>query len=52
MACKIANDHTLIDDEPSLKNTISELKQKIEHNTLLAVDFEGVNLSRKEAPLT
>ena len=47
MACKIANDYKLVDDEPSLKDAISELKQKIEHNTLLAVDCEGVNLSRE-----
>ncbi|KAJ7374082.1 hypothetical protein OS493_009413 [Desmophyllum pertusum] len=49
MACKNAYDYKLVDDEPSLKDAVSELKQKIERNTLLAVDCEGVSLSRKGA---
>ena len=49
MACKNTNDFRLVDDAPSLKDAISELKQKMERNTILAVDCEGVSLSRKGA---
>ena len=49
MACKSANDYRLVDDEAGIKDAISELKGKIEQNTLLAVDCEGVSLSRKGA---
>ena len=40
-------DYKLVNNDPSLKVAISELRQKIEHNALLAVDCEGVDLSRK-----
>lgn len=40
-------DYKLVNNDPSLKVAISELRQKIEHNVLLAVDCEGVDLSRK-----
>ena len=47
MACKNAYDYRLVDDEATLKETLSELKGKLERNTILAVDCEGVSLSRK-----
>ena len=47
MACKNAYDYRLVDDEAGLEDAIPELKRKIEPNTLLAVDCEGVSLSRK-----
>ena len=47
MACKNTYDYKLVDDEASLKETLSELKGKLERNTILAVDCEGVSLSRK-----
>ena len=49
MACKNAYDFRLVDDEATLKEALSELKGKLERNTLLAVDCEGVSLSRKGA---
>ena len=49
MACKDAYDYRLVDDEASLKEALSELKGDLERNTRLAVDCEGVNLSRKGA---
>jgi len=49
MACKNANDYILVDDEPSLEEAIFELKEKVKRNSLLAVDCEGVSLSRKGA---
>ena len=51
MACSknAENDYRLVEDEEGLKNAISELKQKRERNTFLAVDCEGVSLSRKGA---
>ena len=49
MACKNTYDYRLVDDEASLKETLSELKGKLERNTRLAVDCEGVSLSRKGA---
>ena len=49
MACKDANDYRLVNDEASLKDAISELKGKTDRNTVLAVDCEGVSLSRKGA---
>ena len=49
MACKSVIDYRLVDDEAGLKDAISEIKGKIEQNTLLAVDCEGVSLSRKGA---
>ena len=47
MARKNSYDYRLVDDEATLKETLSELKGKLERNTLLAVDCEGVSLSRK-----
>ena len=52
MACKNAEyyNYKLVDDESDLQDAISELKRKIEdQNTLIAVDCEGVSLSRKGA---
>ena len=53
MACKNAEsdyNYKLVDDESDLQDAISELKQKIEdQNALIAVDCEGVSLSRKGA---
>ena len=49
MARKDAYDYRLVDDEATLKEALSELKGKLERNTLLAVDCEGVSLSRKGA---
>jgi len=49
MACKNANDYILVDDEPSLEEAIFELREKVKRNALLAVDCEGVSLSRKGA---
>ena len=49
MARKIAYDYKLVDNDSSLKDAISELEQKMAHSTLLAVDCEGVNLSREGA---
>ena len=47
MACKNAKDYRLVDDEIILKDAMAEIKQKMERKTLLAVDCEGVSLSRK-----
>lgn len=48
MACKIGSDSQVIDDELALNDAISELKQnKEQNNSLVAVDCEGVSLSRK-----
>jgi len=47
MACKNAKDYILVDDELSLKDAMAEIKQKMERKSLLAVDCEGVSLSRK-----
>jgi len=49
MACKNANDYILVDDGPSLEEAIFELREKVKRNSLLAVDCEGVSLSRKGA---
>ena len=52
MACKNAEyyNYKLVDDESDLQDAISELKRKVEdQNTLIAVDCEGVSLSRKGA---
>ena len=52
MACKNAEyyNYKLVDDESDLQDAISELKRKTEdQNTLIAVDCEGVSLSRKGA---
>ena len=49
MARKDANDYRLIDDKPSLEDAIAELKEMIERDIVLAVDCEGVSLSRKGA---
>uniref|UniRef100_A0A6P8J2G2 PiRNA biogenesis protein EXD1-like n=1 Tax=Actinia tenebrosa TaxID=6105 RepID=A0A6P8J2G2_ACTTE len=45
MACKTQN-YKLVDTEASLKESLSELRS-CESNAFLAVDCEGVNLSRK-----
>ena len=47
MARKNTYDYKLVDDEASLKDALSELKGRAEHNALLAVDCEGVSLTRK-----
>ena len=47
MACKNANDYILVEDEPRLEEAIFELREKMERNALLAVDCEGVSLTRK-----
>ena len=49
MASNSAYDYRLVDGEVTLKETLCELKGKLERNTILAVDCEGVNLSRKGA---
>ena len=49
MASKSIYDYRLVDDETGLKEAISQLRAKLERNTLLAVDCEGVSLSRKGA---
>ena len=49
MACKSTHDYRLVNDETGLKGAVSELKAKLERNTLLAVDCEGESLSRKGA---
>ena len=52
MACKNAEyyNYKLVDDESDLQDAISELKRKVEdQNSLIAVDCEGVSLSRKGA---
>lgn len=52
MACKNAEyyNYKLVDDESALQDAIFELKRRVEdQNTLIAVDCEGVSLSRKGA---
>ena len=49
MARKSTHDYRLVDDETGLKEALSELKAKLERNTILAVDCEGVSLSRNGA---
>lgn len=50
MACKISSDFRLIDDEAGLEDALHELKREIIDNSrFIAVDCEGVNLSRKGA---
>ncbi|XP_068699690.1 piRNA biogenesis protein EXD1-like [Montipora foliosa] len=49
MAAKNTHDFKLVDDKGDLKESIAELKGKLERNTLLAVDCEGLSLSRKGA---
>ena len=49
MACKNVFDHRLVDDEASLEDALPELKRAAQSNALLAVDCEGVSLSRKGA---
>lgn len=49
MAAKTTHNYKLVDDKGDLKESIAELKGKLERNTLLAVDCEGLSLSRKGA---
>ena len=47
MAAKGSQDYWLVDHEVDLKKALAELRGKLERNTRLAVDCEGVSLSRK-----
>ena len=47
MAAKGSHDYWLVDNDVDLKKALAELKGKLERNTRLAVDCEGVSLSRK-----
>ena len=47
MAAKRSQDYWLVDHEVDLKKALAELRGKLERNTRLAVDCEGVSLSRK-----
>ena len=47
MAAKGSHDYWLVDNDVDLKKALAELKGKLEQNTRLAVDCEGVSLSRK-----
>ena len=47
MAAKGSQDYWLVDNDVDLKKAVAELKGKLERNTRLAVDCEGVSLSRK-----
>ena len=47
MAAKGSQDYWLVDKDVDLKKALAELKGKLERNTRLAVDCEGVSLSRK-----
>ncbi|XP_068752826.1 piRNA biogenesis protein EXD1-like [Montipora capricornis] len=49
MAAKTTRNYKLVDDKGDLKESIAELKGKLERSTLLAVDCEGLSLSRKGA---
>lgn len=46
MACKSSQNYKLVDNEADLKESLSEIKS-CDPNALLAVDCEGVNLSRE-----
>ena len=47
MAAKESHNYWLVDNDVELKKALAELKGKLEQNTRLAVDCEGVSLSRK-----
>ena len=49
MAGRNEDNYRLVSDECALKDALSELKRNLKHGTFLAVDCEGVSLSRKGA---